>query len=352
MKQFVYRIMYSLRIFRLISFIFCRNRIAILEYHGFSDTDLHENLENCASNHLFIGNFRKQARFLKKYCNVVSLHAALEMLHSGRTIPRRTVVLTIDDGFQSIYSLAFPVLMEFGMPATVFCATNFIRDKNYLWGDRLEFILNATKENRIVFSHGGETITLPFSTLSERRKAITLIKAVLKRGDPALIPASVRKMEEDLKLSLDAAPDAPALYQPLDMVSIAAMKTSGLVSIGSHTASHVILSRCSAGQVEKELKESKAFLETALETPVDLFCYPNGKEGDFNEETGNMVRRCGYVCALTTVDGMNTSKTDSYELRRYWVRSSIQTLPEFALFICGLLSFMARVKRAICGFMR
>jgi peptidoglycan/xylan/chitin deacetylase (PgdA/CDA1 family) len=352
MKQLAYRILYSLRIFRVISFLFCRNRITILMYHGFSESEQHDGLETCGSNHIFIEHFKQQVRFLKKNCNVVSLHEALEMLRSGRAIPRHTVVLTIDDGYQSVYSLAFPVLREYGIPATLFCVTDFIKNREFLWGDRIEFILNMAKEKSIVFSHAGETLTLPFSTLPEKWEAITVIKAAMKRGDPALIPASVKKMEEELKLSLDSTPDTPALYQPLDMTSIIAMNNSGLVSIGSHTVSHVILSRCSSVQMEKELAESRRFLETALGSPVDLFCYPNGKEGDFNEETGSMVKKSGYACALTTVDGMNTVKTSPYELRRYWVRSTLRTLPEFAFCLCGFLSFMARLKRTISGLLK
>jgi peptidoglycan/xylan/chitin deacetylase (PgdA/CDA1 family) len=42
-------------------------------------------------------------------------------------LPRKSVVITIDDGFRSAYTIGFPVLREFGFPATLFVYTDFVR---------------------------------------------------------------------------------------------------------------------------------------------------------------------------------------------------------------------------------
>ena len=51
---------------------------------------------------------------------VIDLLDAAGRARSAWGIPRGLCVLTFDDGFRSVYEEAFPVLVEHGMPATVF----------------------------------------------------------------------------------------------------------------------------------------------------------------------------------------------------------------------------------------
>jgi peptidoglycan/xylan/chitin deacetylase (PgdA/CDA1 family) len=53
----------------------------------------------------------------------LSLTDALGFLRDGVPFPARSVVITFDDGYQSVYEVAFPVLQSHGMSATVFLTT-------------------------------------------------------------------------------------------------------------------------------------------------------------------------------------------------------------------------------------
>jgi peptidoglycan/xylan/chitin deacetylase (PgdA/CDA1 family) len=57
---------------------------------------------------------------------VVRLADMQDFLAGKRGLPDRAVVLTFDDGYESVYRLAFPVLKKLGMPATVFVYTDFL----------------------------------------------------------------------------------------------------------------------------------------------------------------------------------------------------------------------------------
>jgi peptidoglycan/xylan/chitin deacetylase (PgdA/CDA1 family) len=48
------------------------------------------------------------------------LMQAADFLRRGAPFPDRSFVITFDDGYQSVYEEAFPVLEGYGMPATVF----------------------------------------------------------------------------------------------------------------------------------------------------------------------------------------------------------------------------------------
>ncbi len=51
---------------------------------------------------------------------VVPLLHLVALLHQGRPLPDRTVAITFDDGYRSIYDSAFPLLKARGWPFTVF----------------------------------------------------------------------------------------------------------------------------------------------------------------------------------------------------------------------------------------
>lgn len=51
-----------------------------------------------------------------------------ERLHRGAA-PERSVVLTFDDGFESVFRNAFPILKERGLSATMFLVTDYIGKK-------------------------------------------------------------------------------------------------------------------------------------------------------------------------------------------------------------------------------
>jgi peptidoglycan/xylan/chitin deacetylase (PgdA/CDA1 family) len=50
----------------------------------------------------------------------VSLLEAVDYLRRGAPFPTRSLVITFDDGYQSVYDEAFPVLQRYGLSATVF----------------------------------------------------------------------------------------------------------------------------------------------------------------------------------------------------------------------------------------
>jgi len=99
----------------------------ILMYHNVEDLP--------AGNAMYVtgAQFREQMRFLREHkYNIVSLDALADILESGGKVPRNTVAVTFDDGNANNYLNAFPILKEYGIPATVFMISDCIGRGGYL----------------------------------------------------------------------------------------------------------------------------------------------------------------------------------------------------------------------------
>ncbi len=125
------------------------------------------------------------------------LNALVDSLRVGGTIPDRTVVFTFDDGYESVYSVAFPRLRELGWPFTVFVCPDAVdhgRGPVMTWDQLREMAAGgATVANHGKFHHH----------LQRRRDGET-DQAWLARTRAELVDAQQR-IEEEIGF-------APALF--------------------------------------------------------------------------------------------------------------------------------------------
>ncbi len=95
--------------------------VPVLSYHNFS-ADRSPNRMTVTK-----AAFEDQMRLLKeKGYRVITLDQLLDFLNFKAQIPKKSVVITIDDGWRSAYEIALPILKEYGYPATLFVYTGLI----------------------------------------------------------------------------------------------------------------------------------------------------------------------------------------------------------------------------------
>ena len=84
--------------------------------------------------------FDQQMKYLKDNgYRVITLGELLGFLQYKEAIPKRSVVITIDDGYRSTYDIAFPILKAYGFRATLFVYTDFVnQSKNAVSWDQLK----------------------------------------------------------------------------------------------------------------------------------------------------------------------------------------------------------------------
>jgi peptidoglycan/xylan/chitin deacetylase (PgdA/CDA1 family) len=95
--------------------------VPILCYHRFGD--------NGGRLEISSRQFREQLTYLKENdYRVIRLQDLLGFLAGKQALPKRSVVLTIDDGHRSIYKIAYPILKAFNFPATIFIYSDYMNN--------------------------------------------------------------------------------------------------------------------------------------------------------------------------------------------------------------------------------
>ena len=94
--------------------------VPVLCYHQFSETAIDKMTVTRSA-------FETQMRFLKdEGYRVISLDQLLDFIDFKGQLPQKAVVITIDDGWRSAYDIAYPILKQYGYPATLFVYTDLI----------------------------------------------------------------------------------------------------------------------------------------------------------------------------------------------------------------------------------
>jgi Polysaccharide deacetylase len=105
--------------------------VPILVYH---------NLGPQSKSRLTIGvaAFEEQMRYLTTQdYRVISVNEFLEFASLRRQLPRKSVVLTFDDGWKPFREFAYPILKELGFTATLFIYTDFVGSRSALSWDEI-----------------------------------------------------------------------------------------------------------------------------------------------------------------------------------------------------------------------
>ncbi len=92
---------------------------------------------------LYTAHFEALCKTLKESgFETITFADLLAHIDYGRVLPEKSVIITSDDGFASLYENAFPILKEYDYTMTVFLITDFVKDTdeervtNYFDADR------------------------------------------------------------------------------------------------------------------------------------------------------------------------------------------------------------------------
>jgi peptidoglycan/xylan/chitin deacetylase (PgdA/CDA1 family) len=284
--------------------------VSILAYHGVIKDAL--DFEDWCF--LDQGRFRDQVRYLTRFFDVVHFGEAVRRLRANK-VTSPTAVITFDDGFQNVFTSAFPVLQEYDTPATIFMVTNLIGTGRTVWFARLLRALARTRFSE--FEWDGEHFNL--RDAKEKQACSNRLQTVLKALRPDRLEQALRAVEAQLDVEPDQQEPEGSPFRMLSTDEVRMMFDSGLVEFGGHTADHTIFSRLTREQKSAQIQSSVVAVEKLVGSPCRYFAYPNGCRGDYDEETVELLRMHGIDAAVTMEPGANERGTPLLELHRYGI---------------------------------
>lgn len=244
--------------------------------------------------------FAWQLALLRREFEVLSLPDLLSRRAAGR-LNGPEVALTFDDGVRNHVSAAYPLLREFRVPATFFVCPGLIESGQWIWNMEMRCRLRLLSERE---RHAlAEQLRSPGRGVEDIVRHAKQLDLPRRQQIQAKVNAATRQFSPS-EQQVDRY--APATWEQLQQLDPA------IITIGSHTLDHPILPTLPAAQLEVEIGGSRQALETRLQRPVDLFCYPNG---DSDPRAQASVRR-HYSAAVTTVPGVVTPADDNWLLPR------------------------------------
>lgn len=277
-------------------------------------------------------NLDEQLAVIGDHFHSASLHALTQML-KGRQIRDRSVVVTFDDGYDSVLHAGKPLLERHEISATVFVPSGFLGSPREFWWEELDRILLHARREPTTFAASADHglfrwhSARPHFRLSRPRTSLRLRRmdartrlyydlfAFLKRA-----PREQRAAILDrLAVETDAPGEPRRGRRPLTPEELHSLADSELVTIGGHTISHPVLSDLPSGEQLWEIDTGASMLEQVIDRSVTSFAYPYGGRSEINEMSVAAARTAGFTQAVANVPGLVRAGANLHRLPRFVV---------------------------------
>ena len=299
----------------LISYLY-RNHIVIFMLHGVVPP--HASKVNPAWTRHTQDEVETILRAYRRRYNFISMTDAVEMINGAKPWKKYCMVITIDDGYRNSLEVAYPIFEKHNVPMTIYVTANNIEKQQMFWVDKIDCSLHATSGPVFDLNLSKVKFKIDKTDNGNLTKNFNSCLALIKQSysnDYDLLQDIDKYAESAL-----SAPQALSNDELMSDTSFALITADELakvpeeVTIGSHMMNHVRCTHIASGDLENELKESKAWIETHTGSPCEHFCYPNG---DYDSSIAHTVCDTGYLSAVTTKERSNKKGDDTFTLHRF-----------------------------------
>ncbi len=297
--------------------------LRIICYHGFSLAEEYKYRRT-----LFIKEnlFRRRMEYLRheKY-PILPLSEAINALSQGLLPPCATVI-TMDDGWRGVHTLALPIIKKLRIPVTVYVATYYVENPIPVYTVTSSYLFWLTTERRVVLPRGLGIFDLP----SHAEEAEELVQEFGRQLTPSDQLEFLRELAQSLKVSFDLI-EKQRLFRLMDESQLQELAAAGVdIQLHSHSHRWPLHDR---GAVASEIAVNRKFLERVALAPLEHFCYPSGIYG---VHQGEWLAALGLKSATTIEPGLNYLDTSPFALRRIVDGGRVSDI-EFAAEMTGFM---------------
>lgn len=279
----------------------------IINFHG-----VRKHNESIFNNrHIPITEFEKIIAYLKENFEIVSLSEIFKIHREKRTLSKKTIAITFDDGYFNNFEHALPILKKYNSPATFYIISKGLTQKDFIvWPDAIDLI---KKYNKTALTVNGHTFSPPtYININVKSELINYLKTTGNQAESlaqSIFNGEAKKQVENLK----------ELMSLIDSESIKRYISEPLLEFGSHTHSHFCLEYLDKTVLIEELKRSKELIETITNRRVISLAFP---DGSYNSDTLAEAERLGYTNLVAVDYHFNENNKIPNLLSRFTISNS------------------------------
>lgn len=283
------------------------NSVLILIYHSVPSTNENSFYSN---NQTEKSIFEKQLFTLSKKFNVISLDSFVESIRKRHELDCDSVIITFDDGYKDNFTVAFNLLNKYHLPATIFLTTDYIDKKALPFVDVVSYVCKELKGSGTL-----KKTLLRLGLINQHDEISEKIIASLINQISKLSNLNKNKVADKL-LKENNLKKKDFFSIMMDWQDVREMNRGGLITFGSHSKSHSVLSTLGKVEVHNELLHSRKRIEKFIKSNVTFFSYPYGGESTFSNREIDILKKYRYSCALSWIKGVNTINSNPFRLKR------------------------------------
>jgi len=295
------------------------NRLLILMYHNLAASDRIPSGGLIDEDTPTPSQLEAHLRELTVHHRVVALSEAVQEIRNGG-LTEDSVAITFDDGNESVYTVAFPLLVKYGVPATLFVVPGWIEKSRVSWWQLLcEMVQRSALPSsapagtaRVL---GATAPPLPAASpngFQARRQFVLGVEKLFREMQN-------EERLERLTLMQDVLfPEGnfiPMTSRVLSWGQIEEM-SANRIDIESHTQSHIHIGTADLDLVDSEIFISKKAIERRTGRTVSGFAYPFGENLPAYRAMEPLLRKHGFAYACNACLGNNSSSSNLFSLFR------------------------------------
>ncbi len=263
--------------------VFCYHKVTNFkkeELLGTPDEDLAVNVKI----------FENQIKYLANNFKVIDPYELTD-IEKIKSIKKKKVLITFDDGYLDNLENALPILKKYKTNAIIFITTNFIGNNETPWWELLWDIL----QNKDDFIFEGEKINL-LKNKKNKKKIFEYLKNkfffLKKKEQIELIKKIFHENKTEFSFKIKS--------NFLNNENIRNLSKEDLIHIGAHTHNHQNLGLLNDSETKEEILSSKKILEDLTQNSVDFFAYPYGTKNSYKKMDYKILKDNNFKLAFTT----------------------------------------------------
>ena len=262
-------------------------------------------------------NFNAHLEHLKNNYHLLTIKEFQYYLENKKKFPKKSVLITFDDGYADNYLEALPILEKHTAQALFYIATGTLNTDVEFWWDAIERIVllsdHKTEEEKYVLN--GLEYNLSGLDNTKRFELYEQLLPALRVMNSSLREEKINELGRIFNSSQGRASHRAMTFEELKKMDL-----SNAAVIGAHTHLHPSLGALTYEEQLKEIETSKNILEQHLNKKITHFSYPFGTIKDFNADTLDIMKKMNFQLVAANIPYLVHKNTDQYSFTRFLVR--------------------------------